>query len=504
LSVSDTGEITGTAWPFGSPDRVGDVINPGAFTDAAVPMPMLWAHDQAQVVGVWEEITETPTGLTVKGRLLVEDVERAREVRAMIRAGAATGLSIGFQTKAATPRPRLGRTITALSLHEISVVAVPAHPGARITSVKTAETPAPQPHHHEDQMDPQDQVPANQPAIDTKALEAITARLDKIEAKANRPGVAVTGPAEPTLERKAFQHFLRRGVERMEADEVKALVAATDSAGGFLAPEQFGSELIKLLVEHSPIRAFAKVVTIGGSEIRYPKRVSGTGATWVGETEDRTASGMVFDQLTLPAHELATYVDVSNQLLEDNAYNLEGELLADFAETFAKTEGAAFVNGDGVGKPKGIMQAAGIASINTGSASTLAVSAITAAFHAIPQIYAQNAVWMMNRTTLALVRSFSDSMGRHLLMDSLSSTAPSTILGRPVIEMPDMPNVAAGAFPILFGDMSGYRIVDRVGLSTLRDPFTLAAKGQVRFHARKRTGADLTHPDRFVKIKVAA
>ena len=115
FDVSDAGKITGTAWPFGSEDRVGDIVVKGAFGTPAT-LPMLWAHDQAQVVGVWTEITETDAGLTVKGQLLVDDVERAREVRAMIRAGAATGLSIGFVTKAATPRKR-GRTITALDLH---------------------------------------------------------------------------------------------------------------------------------------------------------------------------------------------------------------------------------------------------------------------------------------------------------------------------------------------------------------------------------------------------
>lgn len=100
LSVDDAGEITGTAWPFGSPDRVGDVIEKGAFTGPA-SLPMLFAHDQAQVIGVWDEINETDTGLTVKGRLLVDDVERAREVRAMVKAGAVAGLSIGFVTKGA-------------------------------------------------------------------------------------------------------------------------------------------------------------------------------------------------------------------------------------------------------------------------------------------------------------------------------------------------------------------------------------------------------------------
>lgn len=177
--------------------------------------------------------------------------------------------------------------------------------------------------------------------------------------------------------------------------------------------------------------------------------------------------------------------------------------MADFAESFGRAESAAFVNGDGVGKPKGIMAAAGIATLS-GGAGTITVASLIEAYHAIPTVYAQNAVWVMNRTTLAKLRTYFNGMGEPLLLDSISEKAPTTLLGRPVVEAPDMPNMTAGATPILFGDLSGYRIVDRVGLAIMRDPFSLATKGQVRFHARKRVGADLTHPDRFVKLKVAA
>lgn len=508
LTVTDEGEITGIAWPFGSADRVGDVIEKGAIT-APDSLPMLFAHDQAQVIGVWDHIAETDEGLTVKGRLLVDDVERAREVRAMIQSKAVSGLSIGFVTKQAK-RNAKGRTITAAHLHEISVVAVPCHPGAQITSIKSDDAPKKEtPMENEDLIDDQNepQTPANEPQIDIKAFDEIKARLDKIEAKANRPqGVHITGPVADT-ESKAFGNFLRRGVERIAPEEVKALTVANDASGGFLAPEEFGNELIKLLSEYSPIRSYAKVITISAPQITYPRRVTGTAATWVAETADRTESGMTFEQVTLTPHELATFTDVSNALLEDNAYNLEGELLGDFAESFGKTEGLAFVKGTGTGQPVGIMSAADIAEIKTGVAANFPASnpadVIIAMYHKIATTYAQSGVWLMNRNTLALIRQWKDGNGRYLVIDPISEGAPSTLLGRPVVEMPDMDDIGAGKFPILFGDMSGYRIVDRVGLSTLRDPFSLATKGQMRFHARKRVGADLTHPDRFIKLKCA-
>lgn len=321
LTVTPEGLIEGIAWPFGSADRVGDVIEKGAIA-APVTLPMLFAHDQGQVIGVWDQIEETDAGLTVKGRLLIDDVARAREVQAMISAKAVSGLSIGFVTTKSTPRAK-GRTITALSLHEISVVAVPCHPGAQITSLKsdgTANSVKEQNMNTENIEDPiNPSAPANAPLMDTKAFDEIKSRLDKIEAKANRPqGVHITGPVTDP-ETKAFGNFLRRGVERIAPEEVKALTVANDASAGYLAPQEFGSELIKLLTEFSPIRSYAKVISISAPSIVYPRRVTGTSATWVAEIASRTASSMTFEQVTMTSHELATFTDVSNALLEDNA-----------------------------------------------------------------------------------------------------------------------------------------------------------------------------------------
>ncbi|MDB5616162.1 phage major capsid protein [Tardiphaga sp.] len=345
-------------------------------------------------------------------------------------------------------------------------------------------------------------------AFDPAAFAKLVSRIDGVEAKANRPGVTGDNENNSLLETKAFVSFARRGIERMGADEVKSLTVATDAAGGYLAPQQFGAELIKLLRQYSPIRQYARVITIGASEITYPRRTGSTSASWVGETEDRTASEPSFEQLTIAPFELATFTDVSTQLLEDNAYNLEGELSADFAESFGIKEGMAFVKGTGTGQPKGIMTATGILEITTGSATAFPTSnpadVIIGMFHKLPNVHAQNGVWMMNRNTLAEIRKWKDSTGRYLIIDPISMGAPLTLLGRPIAEMIDMDDIGAGKYPLLFGDMQGYRIVDRIGLSILRDPYSLATKGQVRIHARKRVGAGLTHPDRFVKLKVAA
>ncbi|WP_320199889.1 phage major capsid protein [Agrobacterium sp. rho-13.3] len=338
-------------------------------------------------------------------------------------------------------------------------------------------------------------------------VRSLTERLASMETRLNRPGTQQEQRNEPTADALAFGVYLRRGAAALNAEEQRALTVATDASAGYLAPPEYGNEILRTVVEYSPIRAYARVMQIAGPEIRYPKKLTGTNAQWVSEIEDRPESTMTFGQVTLTPFELATFVDVSKQLLEDAAYDVEGELRTSFAEDFGVKEGAAFVNGDGAGKPKGILQATGIQQIVTGAAATLGTAPadlLIDAMSKLPSVYAQNGAWLMNRTTLASIRKLKDAQGAYLWQPSLQVGAPSTLLGRPIIEAVDMPSIAAGAFPIVFGDFSGYRIVDRVGVSVLVDPFTKATNGITRFHARKRVGADVTHPDRFVKVKVAA
>ena len=341
-------------------------------------------------------------------------------------------------------------------------------------------------------------------AADAKMAE----RLKALETRLSRPGAGIeikSADDKAAFERKAFLSYVRHGVERMPADEAKSLTVATSASAGYLVPPQFSVELLKYLVQFSPIRAYAKVMQVSGQSITFPRRTSLLAATWVSETGARTESQPTFEQVAISNFELATFVDVSNQLLEDNAYDLEGELANEFGLAFAQAEGVAFVNGTGTpgGQPMGLLTSPQITSMPSAMAGKVGLADIIGMFHAIPSAWAQQGVWVMNRTTMASLRGILDSLGRPIFLDAVSSTAPSSLLGRPIVEAIDMPNVASGLTPILFGDLGGYRIVDRVGLSTLRDPFTQAAVGQTRLHARKRTGGDVTDGKRFIKLTVA-
>lgn len=496
LSVDDSGTITGIAWPFGSPDRVGDVIEKGAFASPEV-LPMLFAHDQGQVIGVWDEINETPDGLTVKGRLLVDDVERAREVRAMIRTKAVSGLSIGFRTKASKPRQR-GRTITALDLHEISVVAVPSHPGAQITSIKAADGTA---EHEVTNLENEEIETKNDPVVSPDELKALKADIATIKAKLNRPTAANNNhpAAENDNEQKAFADYLRSG----EVDR-KALTVANDAPGYVLAPEETSGEFIRNLVEFSPVRGIADVRSTGSHTIILPKRLTVTNAKWKGEAVASEASEPTFDQMEFSVKEMTTHVDVGNWLLEDASHDVEAEIRLALAEDFGAKEGLAFVKGSAALEPKGFMAEAGIGEALNGHAANLSADALIKLMYSLPGVYRNRGTWAMNGTTLAVIRTLKDGQGNYLWQPSYQAGQPETILGRPVVELIDMPDIAANALPIIFGDFkAGYRIYDRIELQVRPNPYLLATEGMIRFHARRRVGAGVVRTDVFRKLKMA-
>jgi len=338
---------------------------------------------------------------------------------------------------------------------------------------------------------------AGQPTADeVKGLKAEIAAL-------KRPGADDANDEEPA-EVKSFWGFVRGGTEALEAEERKALIVSDDTRGGFLAPEQFEAQLQKELVEISPIRSAARVTPTSAGRITWPKRTGTITAKWVGETEERSKTEPAYGQAALDVHEMAAYIDVSNWMLEDSAIDLASELASDFAEEFGRLEGVAFTSGDGNKKPTGVLSDETIKALANGHAANLSAEALIGLLYDLPATYRNRGSWMLNATTLATIRKLKDGDGRFLWQPSFQAGQPETILGRPVVEAVDMPDIANGKTPILYGDFSiGYRIADRVGLSILRDPYTMATEGLVRFHGRRRVGGGVVRPDAFRKLKMA-
>jgi HK97 family phage major capsid protein len=343
--------------------------------------------------------------------------------------------------------------------------------------------------------------------VETKSIDAtkVTDRLDKIEAKMNRPGTNDSAANDnQKIEVKAFTTFIRSGREAMGAEEIKSLIVGDDPRGGYLAPPQISTELITFLTQYSPVRAAARVGQTGSPSVILPVRTGITNALWEGEVETESESEPAFGQVEIPIFGMKTYTDISVQLLEDAAQDI-GAILSDaLAEDMGKKEAIAFVNGTGIKQPRGIMVHPTVGYTPGGDANLLLANGLIDLFHALPPAYRQNGAWMMNSTTVGAVRKLVTTTGAPLWVDSLAVGNPPTILGRPVIEAIDMPDIAANAYPVVFGDFnSAYRIYDRVSLALLRDPFTQATNGLVRFHARRRVGGDVVKAEAIRKLKIS-
>lgn len=338
--------------------------------------------------------------------------------------------------------------------------------------------------------------------IEKKADTApLAARLDKLEAKMNRPTGDTKATDEPTAERKAFGLYLAHG-DRIPEEDRKALNVTSDTQGGFLAPPEMSSEIIRDLIEYSPIRQYASVRGTNANEVIYPTRGDITNAKWVGEMEPHDESTITFGQKEVEVHELATYVDISNRLLQD-APQAETEVRTALAEDFGQKEAEAFLWGNGVKQPEGLMVNPDIPVIANGHAANLSTDALIRLMYSLPAQYRNRGAWAMNGTTLGILRTLKDTQGQYIWQNSLQAGQPETILGRPVVEMVDLEDIGANLHPIVYGDFQAYRIVDRLSMSILVDPYSRARERITRIHATRRVGGAVLQPARFRKLKMA-
>lgn len=337
--------------------------------------------------------------------------------------------------------------------------------------------------------------------------KANSEKLESIETVLKRPGSGFSSEqVDATV--KAFDAYCRKGIENLDPDEKKALTVSNDSTGGYLAPPEYVRELIKDITEISPIRSIARVRSTSARSIQVPKRTGQFSAQWVAESGTRSeTTGYTVGLEEIPAHEHYALVDISEQDLEDTVFNLEAEMQSEFAEQFAKAEGLAFVSGNAVGKPEGILTNSSVGEVVSGNGTALTADGLLSLVHGIKSEYGRNGSFVFNRSTLAAIRKLKDTAGQYVFQAGMSLQAgvPNTILGQPYVEASDMPDIGAGAFPIVFGDFQrAYLIVDRVALAVLRDPFTQATSGNVRYIARRRVGGQVVQAEAIVKQKVSA
>lgn len=311
------------------------------------------------------------------------------------------------------------------------------------------------------------------------------------------------------LHLKAFDAYLRSGDDdglRGLALEGKGLNTAVNSEGGYLVDPQTSARIQGALTAASSLRAVANVVQVEAGQYDVLVDHGDTGFGWSSEAVlDAGTQVGALDRIQIRLHELSAMPRASQRLLEDAAFDVEGWLAERIAERFARAEAAAFILGDGDDKPRGILDHdiepdAGaewgeLGYVATGAAgdfdATNPADALVDLVYALGAGYRANAAFVMNSKTAGAVRKMKDSEGRFLWSDSLAAAEPARLMGYPVLIAEDMPDIAAGAHAIAFGDFhAGYTIAERPDLRVLRDPFS--AKPNVLFYATKRVGGDVT------------
>lgn len=361
----------------------------------------------------------------------------------------------------------------------------------------------------------------------TQAVERIQDQLDRLEVRIEKARHDTPADGDSPA-RQAWLGFLRSGpraagvADQMVRTDGSGNVLDTraqmevsdDTEGGFLAPDEVSDEIIKGIVEFSPIRELATVRSTIRRAVSWPKRTQTAAAAWVGEVETRSETqNPKLGRAEVSTRELSARADVSRQDLEDTAFDLERFVNDEFAEQFGVAEATAFVTGDGVdGKPEGILAATdqgylganGIETYETATNDVLAADDVIKLFFLLKEGYVRNATWLMKRTTIRDIRLMKDTAaGNYLWQPGLAGVAPATILDRPYREATDMPTVADAAKAIAFGDFRrGYLIVDRVQIETLRDPYSAADQGIIRLYARKRVGGQTVLPEAIKVLRI--
>jgi HK97 family phage major capsid protein len=311
---------------------------------------------------------------------------------------------------------------------------------------------------------------------------------------------------------KAFNAYLRNGDDdglRGLELEGKSLSTAVNSDGGYLVDPQTSATVQSVLNATASIRAIASVVQVEATSYDVLVDHTDVGAGWATEAGPQTeTSTPQIDRITIGLHELSALPKASQRLLDDSAFDIEGWLAGRIANKFARAEAAAFVNGDGVDKPKGFLTHAAVDNDiwtwgNLGYVPTevdgdLTPDAIIELVYALGAQYRANGAFVMNSKTAGRVRKLTDADGRFLWSDGLAAGEPAMLMGYPVLVAEDMPDVASGSFSIAFGDFrAGYTVAERPDLRILRDPFS--AKPHVLFYATKRVGGDVSD---FAAIKL--
>jgi len=318
-------------------------------------------------------------------------------------------------------------------------------------------------------------------------------------------------------QKSAFKSFVRKGeADELLALEQKAMSVTSDPDGGYAVPEVVDQEIENLELAASAMMKLARVVEANGPVYKKLVNARGTASGWVGETEGRPETGTpTLHEVNIPLGEIYANPKLTQQLIDDAFFDAEGFITSEIGEEFSDKMGAAFITGDGVSKPKGILsytvtdEADGerafgtLQAVETGTASAVDFDDLKALKSALKAKYRADACWIMNEETALALSKIKDADGQYIWRDSVAKGDPDTLFGYPVELDKNMPDIADDAFPVAFGNFKrGYFIPRRFGTRLLRDPFT--SKPYVNFYATARIGGGVVNSEAIKLLKIQA
>lgn len=344
-----------------------------------------------------------------------------------------------------------------------------------------------------------------------KALDEQKDRLNKLETSAPALGSSEE-KGEKAEYKNIFVNYLRKGIEPSIA-EMKALSVGSDPDGGYLVTPQMSSRIVKKVFETSPMRQLASVETISTDSLEFIVDNDEAASSWTSEQGSvSTTDTPTIDKKAIYVHEQYAKPKATQKLLDDASLDVESWLAEKVADVMARTENTAFISGNGVGKPRGILTyTAGTTwgtieqiSSTSSTAGTLDSDDFISLLYGLKEVYAANASFVMNRSTVKSARQLKENTNnQYIWAPGLSASEPDSILGRPVYQFSDMPALGTNSLSVACADFArAYQIVDRTGIRVLRDPYS--SKPFVEFYTTKRVGGDVVNFEAIKLLKMDA
>ncbi|HJD60222.1 MAG TPA: phage major capsid protein [Rickettsia endosymbiont of Omalisus fontisbellaquei] len=465
--------IIGYASVYNIADHHNDLISKGAFANASHHnVKFLWQHDSKKPIGIITHLAEDDHGLKMEA-VINNKVKAGVEAIELIKQGAIDGLSIGFYIKNSVYNDARQRVITEAELLEISIVTFPANQSAKILYITKSQ--------------------------DVKYQGKINELEEKVYNIQNILERPTSINIEDQEQKNSFINYVRKGEDNGLMQ--KSSLNSSTEAGGVLILQTLYNSIITEINARSPMRGLASIETISTNALDIISEDGKFSSGWIGEVEAREETPAAkLKQQRIFVHELYAQPKASQALLDDATIRVENWLGERLRDSFVKMENNAFINGDGIKKPRGILSPDHDKIEKVKMGNKITADGLLDFINSLKEEYLANATLLMNRITLSEVQKLKDNQGRFIWQQSLSDSFKQTIFGVPVVCSSDMPPIDKKGNSIAIGDFkAGYKIVDRSGINIMRDPYT--EKPFVKFYAVKRVGGDVVNQE-AIKIGV--